>query len=404
MTLVETAYFEEIIGGLQQRSHHVRHFCLLANRHTVLGRIRGRSLGLVPDRFATSRVGSYLARLSRPIDVRYPAPGREDRPSETTRGPTCCDTQPSSPSDSSPSCQHRCNSVSAAGRRWTSRKHPEWWVPNADAFSLTPYRRLSARSGCEAHVMVDDFDQLLYEASAAPADTWDFSWLEGRATEARPSWRYFDRVCERVTNARRLLDIDAGTANMLGDLPRLPPLAVATDSYRPSIQTAGPRLRARGAHVVQTQHDFEALPFVDASFDLVISRHPVETWWSEIARVLQPGGHYFSQQVGPHSLRDLSEFLMGPLPASSRREPGLAREAAESAGLVVDDLRGERTKVVFYDIGAVVYLLRVVVWTVPGFSVSRYRPQLRRLHEHIKATGAFETSSSRFLIDAHRPV
>lgn len=251
--------------------------------------------------------------------------------------------------------------------------------------------------------MVDNFDQLLDEALSAPPDTWDFSWLDGRATEDRPSWRYFDRVCERVPSARRLLDIDAGMGNMLADLPQIPPLAVATDSYGPSIQTAGPRLRARGAHVVQTQHDRQVLPFADASFDLIISRHPVETWWTEIARVLQPGGHYFSQQVGPHSLRELSEFLMGPLPAGSRREPELARQAAESAGLVVEDLRVERTKVTFYDIGAVVYLLRVVVWTVPDFSVSRYRRQLRQLHEHIKATGAFETCSSRFLIDAHRP-
>ncbi len=190
---------------------------------------------------------------------------------------------------------------------------------------------------------------------------------------------------------------------MLADLPQLPALAVATDSYGPSIHTAGPRLRSRGAHVVQTQHDRQALPFADASFDLIISRHPVETWWTEIARVLEPGGRYFSQQVGPHSLRDLSEFLMGPLPADSKRDPELARRAAESAGLVVDDLQVERTNVVFYDIGAVVYLLRVVVWTVPDFSVTRYRPQLRRLHEHIKTEGPFETTSSRFLLDAHRP-
>lgn len=252
--------------------------------------------------------------------------------------------------------------------------------------------------------MLADFDQLLEEASTARADTWDFSWLDGRATEERPSWRYFDRVRERVATARRLLDIDTGTGNMLADLPQLPPLAVATDSHRPSIQTAAPRLRARAAHVVQTQHDRQALPFADASFDLIISRHPVDTWWTEIARVLQPGGHYFSQQVGPHSLRDLTEFLMGPRPTRSRRDSEVARQAAEAAGLVVEDLRVERTKVGFYDIGAVVYLLRVVIWTVPDFSVERYRPQLRRLHEQIKKTGAFETTSSRFLIDAHKPV
>jgi SAM-dependent methyltransferase len=232
--------------------------------------------------------------------------------------------------------------------------------------------------------MASAFEELVDDASRAPADTWDFGWLEGRAIEERPTWRYFDRVAERVAHAQRLLDIDAGTGNMLADLPQLPPLTVATDAYEPSIQTAAPRLRARGAHVIQTQHDHRALPFADASFDLIISRHPVETWWSEIARVLRPGGHYFSQQVGAHSLRDLSESLMGPLPPGSKRDPELARQAAEGVGLVVEDLRAERTNVMFYDIGAVVYFLRVVVWTVPDFTVSRYRRQLRELHDHIQ--------------------
>ena len=34
------------------------------------------------------------------------------------------------------------------------------------------------------------FDDLIAEADAAPVDGWDFSWLDGRATEERPSWGY----------------------------------------------------------------------------------------------------------------------------------------------------------------------------------------------------------------------
>ena len=37
--------------------------------------------------------------------------------------------------------------------------------------------------------MTRDFDALVAEADAAPVDGWDFSWLDGRATESRPSWR-----------------------------------------------------------------------------------------------------------------------------------------------------------------------------------------------------------------------
>jgi SAM-dependent methyltransferase len=251
----------------------------------------------------------------------------------------------------------------------------------------------------------DDFDRLVHEAMQAPADTWDFAWLDGRAVEERPSWRFFDRVCERVPGTRRLLDLDAGTGNLLADLPQLAPLTVAADGYGPSIRIAAPRLHARGADVVQTQTgDHQPLPFADASFDLVVSRHPVDTWWTEIARVLEPGGRYFSQQVGPGTLLDLSAFLTGQSPTGSRRDPERAKQAAEDAGLVVEDLQVERTRVAFFDIGAVVYLLRVVVWTVPDFTLDRYRPRLRALHDLIQRDDSFETTSSRFLIEARRPV
>ncbi len=89
---------------------------------------------------------------------------------------------------------------------------------------------------------------------------------------------------------------------------------VATEGYAPNVLVAARRLRPRGAHVIATESDRAALPVAGDAFDLVTSRHPVDTWWDEIARVLRPGGTYFSQQVGPHSNRELSEALMGPLP------------------------------------------------------------------------------------------
>jgi hypothetical protein len=94
---------------------------------------------------------------------------------------------------------------------------------------------------------------------------------------------------------------------------------------------------------------------------------------------------------------------MGPQPAGADRKPEDARRAAVDAGLVVDELLSERPRTVFFDIGAVVYFLRLVVWIVPDFTVDRYRDQLRRLHEHIARTGSFESTASRFLIVARKP-
>jgi hypothetical protein len=43
------------------------------------------------------------------------------------------------------------------------------------------------------------------------------------------------------------------------------------------------------------------------------------------------------------------------------------------------------------------------VWIVPDFSVDRYRPQLRALHDRMHADGPFVATSHRFLVEARKP-
>ncbi|HZU16008.1 MAG TPA: methyltransferase domain-containing protein [Candidatus Dormibacteraeota bacterium] len=251
--------------------------------------------------------------------------------------------------------------------------------------------------------MERSFDALVAEAESAPISGWDFTWLEGRATEDRPSWGYSAELARRYPRASSVLDVQCGGGELLGGLPRLPPLLVATEGWRPNLAVAAERLQPRHAHVVAAHDDRPGLPFADGAFDLVTSRHPIVTWWDEIARVMRPGGIFLSQQVGPHSVRELTEYLLGPQPASSHRDPELARSAAEGAGLRVVDLRSERLRTVFYDIGAVVYFLRLVIWIVPGFSVEVHRARLLSLHEEISRRGSFVAHASRFLIEARKP-
>lgn len=247
------------------------------------------------------------------------------------------------------------------------------------------------------------FDELIDEAEHAPILGWDFTWLDGRAVEERPSWRYFDLVAERAARVDRLLELQVGAGTMISALPAVPPLTVGTEGYGPNVTAAARRLRCRRAHLVWADDQRNRLPFRDETFQLVASRHPIATPWSEIGRVLRAGGSYLSQQVGPHSLHDLTEYLMGPQPPGSRRDSQLLRRSAEQAGLIVTDLRHERPRTSFFDIGAVVYFLRLVVWIVPGFSVDAYRDRLRALHDQIQQEGVFHTTASRILIEAKRP-
>ncbi len=247
-------------------------------------------------------------------------------------------------------------------------------------------------------------DALVEEAEAAPIEGWDFSWLHGRATEERPSWGYSRLLAERARDAASLLDLQTGGGEVLGELPRLPPITVATEGWEPNVRRAAQRLRPRGASVVVAQEDRPMLPFGTGTFDLVVSRHPVVTWWDEVARVLRPGGRYLSQQVGPHTMREISEFFLGPQPAASQpRRPELAREEATAAGLRVDDLRVERLRATFADVGSVVYFLRLVIWTVPDFSVEKYRDRLTAMHHEITTSGPFVAHATRILIEATKP-
>ncbi len=188
------------------------------------------------------------------------------------------------------------------------------------------------------------FEALVDEGVAASIKGWDFSWFEGRATEERPSWGYARAMGERLACASAALDIQTGGGEVLASAPSLP-LIVATEGWPPNVAKATALLHPRGAVVVASLED-APLPFADGAFDLVTSRHPVTTRWSEIARVLRPGGTYFSQQVGPASVFELVEYFLGPLSRDVQdgRHPDRARAAAEAAGLDVVDLRAERLR------------------------------------------------------------
>ena len=247
------------------------------------------------------------------------------------------------------------------------------------------------------------FDDLVAEADQVAVEGWDFSWLHGRATEERPPWGYARNLAGRLSRARVAVDLQTGGGEVLGEAGGYPPVAVATEAWPPNLTAAAARLRPLG--VVVVGHDgLSPLPFADRSFDLVTSRHPVSTDWAEIARVLAPGGTYFSQQVGPASMVELSEAFLGPLPDADRwRRPQDACAAAEAVGLQVVDLRTARLRAEFHDIGAIVYVLRKCVWWVPDFSVERYLDTLRHLHQPITSDGPFVAHASRFLIEARRP-
>jgi SAM-dependent methyltransferase len=252
---------------------------------------------------------------------------------------------------------------------------------------------------------VDDFDALLAQAQAVPVEGWDFSWFAGRATEQRPSWGYAHRVADRMGSSDAVLDVQTGGGEVYAYAAsvatRRPRLLIATESWPPNVGVAAGTLAPFGGRVVAAA-DAPAAPFRDAVFDLVVSRHPVRTWWDEVARVLRPGGIFLSQQIGAGTNRELSEAMLGPLPPPRRQHPEQIAAAAAAAGLEVLDVRAESLRAEYYDVGAVAYFLRKVIWTVPDFTIEKYRAQLRAVHEEISVKGMFVSHAQRVLVEARR--
>ena len=246
------------------------------------------------------------------------------------------------------------------------------------------------------------FEDLVEEAAAVDVSGWDFGWLAGRATEERPPWGYSRMLASRLADVASALDVDTGGGEVIAGVPHLPHVMVVTEGWPPNVERAGRLLSPRGVRVVPVERG-QRLPFPDGSFELVTSRHPVAPDWPEIARVLVDGGTYIAQHVGPDSANELIEYFVGPLPRGPHvRDPARESAAACRAGLELVDLRTARCRMEFFDVSAVVYVLRKCVWWVPDFSVERYRATLQRLDEDIRAHGPFVAHSTRTLIEARR--
>lgn len=246
------------------------------------------------------------------------------------------------------------------------------------------------------------FEELVEEALAQEFSGWDFSWMEGRYYESDPYWDYRHMVLERTKNVSSMLDMGTGGGEFLASLSGLPQLTCATESFPTNIPIATQRFEPLGVQVVPLMDD-HTLPFIDDQFELVINRH--ESYdVNEVWRILKPGGIFLTQQVGSRNCVELNQYL------GSALDPNVAWwkldqeiKMLEQAGFSVLQSHEQILESNFYDIGAVVFYLKVIEWQIEGFSVEKYEQRLRDMHDLIEKQGAFYASEHRFLIEAQKP-
>lgn len=247
--------------------------------------------------------------------------------------------------------------------------------------------------------MTQDFETLVNEAQRHPFSGWDFSYLAGRYLEEKPSWDYRSLVLERMRGVKSTLDLGTGGGEFLSSLQPLPKETFATEAYPPNIPIARGRLEPLGVKLLEVSADND-LPFEDGFFELIIDRH--ESFdAAEVFRILKPGGRFVTQQVGPQNNREISERFQVRSPYHWTLQIGLAE--LEDAGFRIVGTKDELHNAAFSDVGALVYYLNAIPWEVPGFSVQRNGTQLRTIHAQIQASGRFEVTNHRCLIEAIRP-
>ncbi len=246
------------------------------------------------------------------------------------------------------------------------------------------------------------FDFLISEIEK-PFSGWDFSYIidTGRMAESPLKWSYTSKILMTIRNVESLLDMGTGGGEYLSLLQPLPENTYATEGYEPNIPIARKRLELIGVKVIEVGSD-NKLSFENDYFDLVINKHE-EYSAEEVYRVLKPNCQFITQQVG--GLNDLElNKLLGANEDFGMKYWNLeyAVEELKKLGMEIIEQKEDFPITRFYDVGAIVYYLKVIPWQIPDFSIEKYFNSLKNLHHMIQNEGYIDVKEHRFFVVAKK--
>lgn len=231
---------------------------------------------------------------------------------------------------------------------------------------------------------------------------WDFSHIHGRYEEEQDlPWNYESIVRSYLNKDTDLLDYDTGGGEFLLSLKHPYSKTSATEGYPPNVKLCHEILTPLGIHFREC-NNASAIPFDDASFDLIINRHG-DFDAPELYRLLKNNGIFVTEQVGGENDRDLVEMVLPgipkPFPHLNLKEQ---REAFEKAGFQILQAEEAFRPITFYDVGAFVWFARIIEWEFPDFSVDRCFDELLKMHDYIEKNGKITGTIHRYLIVAKK--
>lgn len=237
---------------------------------------------------------------------------------------------------------------------------------------------------------------------------WDFSHIEPHRMRSEPLfWDYRAMAKSLLRPEQELLDMGTGGGELLESLGHPYERTSVTEGWDVNLELCRKRLAPKGVRVERWSDPPERLPFADESFDVVLNSH--ESYGiDEVRRVLKPGGIFLTEQVGGENSAPLRAFLLpersANLAHSDADDAGFVfdltheRESVEQAGFEVLAAAEQYPKSKFFDVGAIVWYCRIVVWEFPGFSVEKCFDKLAELQKRLERDGYIANREHRFML------
>jgi len=236
---------------------------------------------------------------------------------------------------------------------------------------------------------------------------WNFSHLKGRWDSPDPPWDYGAIVKSHLKDTDKLLDMGTGGGEFLLTLNHPYKNTYATEAYEPNYELCKKVLSPLGITVARTYTDEnlntdDKIPFEDEQFDIVINRH--ESFdLSEVDRVLKHGGYFITQQVGNKNYHEFAERLNDNFVFENPAHT-LATYSDTLRKLGFDIINSDDAKYTakFFDVGALVFYAKTIVWEIPDFSVETHIDKLMKCQREVDEKGFLSGTEHRFYIVARK--
>lgn len=245
------------------------------------------------------------------------------------------------------------------------------------------------------------FIEWLEKEAEYPFSGWNFAHISDRYVCSPLPWSYSSIILQylRTHSINTFLDMGTGGGEFFAqNFQPFPPNTYATESYEPNIPIANKNLQPLGVKVISITDDSN-LPFEDNNFDLIINQHesydPIE-----VARILKPGGSFITKQVDGDNDRDLYRLFNIPYSENDWHLHTAVQALKKKTAFSILHQYENPMITRLFDVGALVYYLKIVPWAIPDFNWEEHLDQLISIHNFISDQGYIDLNTPRFLIHA----